>query len=336
MTRWTFLALVAGAAGFTLLILHFGIRPIGSAIITLGWTGFLATIGLHLGLIMLMGLAWWQLVRRKASTRPRCFIWGRLIRDAGGEALPFSQLGGFVLGARAATLCGVPGGLAAASTVVDLTVELVAKLPYMLVGLAILTWVRPGHHLIWPILGGTLLLAALAGLFLAVQARGAELIERLTDRIADRWSGGRATPGEGMRETIHGIYARRGDVACSLLVHFLTWVLSGVEVWLPLWFMDVRLGLGAAIVIDSLLVAIRGFAFVVPNAIGVQEGAYVMLCGLFGVGPEIALALSLLRRARDFAIGIPGLLTWQIVEGRQAWRSLGSFDGIAEPERPER
>ena len=112
MTRWTFLALVAGAAGFTLLILHFGIRPIGSAIITLGWTGFLATIGLHLGLIMLMGLAWWQLVRRKAFTRPRCFIWGRLIRDAGGEALPFSQLGGFVLGARAATLCGVPGGLA--------------------------------------------------------------------------------------------------------------------------------------------------------------------------------------------------------------------------------
>ena len=29
---------------------------------------------------------------------------------------------------------------------------------------------------------------------------------------------------------------------------------------------------------------------VVPNAIGVQEGAYIMLCGLFGVPPSVALA----------------------------------------------
>ena len=70
--------------------------------------------------------------------------------------------------------------------------------------------------------------------------------------------------------------------------------------------------------IDSLLVAIRGFAFVVPNALGVQEGAYIMLCGMFGVPPEVALALSLLRRGRDFTIGVPALLAWQILEGRLA------------------
>jgi glycosyltransferase 2 family protein len=331
--RWTILALIAGAAGFTLLVLHFGIGAVGEAVVRLGWAGFAATIGLHLALIAIMGVAWWQLARGSTDARPWCFMWGRLIRDAAGEALPLSQLGGFVLGARAASLGGVPGTVAAASTVADLTAELVAKLPYMLVGLGILAWIRPGHHLIWPILGGTLLLAALAGLFLALQARGAELVEWLGTRIAEQWSGGRAARAEGMRARIHKIYARRGDVARSVLIHFITWILSGVEVWLPLWFMQENVGLGAAIVIDSLLVAIRGLAFVVPNAIGVQEGAYVLLCGMFGVPPGVALALSLLRRARDFAIGIPALLVWQAIEGHRAWRGLGTFEPAAGPER---
>jgi glycosyltransferase 2 family protein len=333
MKRWTILSLLAGAAVFTVLVLHFGVWAIGEAVLRLGWAGFGATVALHLALIVLLGLAWWQVAGFSTDARPRCFIWARLIRDAAGEALPFSQVGGFVLGARAASLCGVPGRVAAATTVVDLTVELVAKLPYMLVGLALLIWVRPHNDLIWPILGGTLLLAALAGLFLAVQARGAAMIERLGTRIADRWHGERSAPAEGMRTTIHDAYARRGDVARGLLLHFVAWVLSGVEVWLPLWFMDEHIGLAAAIVIDSLLVAIRGLAFVVPNAIGVQEGAYVMLCGMFGVPPEVALALSLLRRGRDFAIGIPALLAWQALEGHRAWRSLGSFEVAAGPER---
>jgi glycosyltransferase 2 family protein len=333
MKRWTILALLAGAAAFTLLVLHFGIGTVGEAVSRLGWTGFGATVALHLVLIVMMGVAWWQLARGSTDARPWCFMWGRLIRDAAGEALPLAQLGGFVLGARAASLCGVPGTVAAASTVVDLTAELVAKLPYMLVGLGILASIRPGDRLIWPILGGTLLLAALAGLFLALQARGAELVERFGTRIAEQWSGGRAAPAEGMRTMIRAIYARRGDVARSVLMHFVTWMLSGVEVWLPLWFMEERLGLAAAIVIDSLLVAIRGLAFVVPNAIGVQEGAYVLLGGMFGVPPGVALALSLLRRARDFAIGIPALLAWQALEGHRAWRSLGTFEPGMDPER---
>ena len=56
----------------------------------------------------------------------------------------------------------------------------------------------------------------------------------------------------------------------------------------------------------------------VPSAIGVQEGGLVLLCGLFGVGPDAALALSLVKRARDVAIGVPALLAWQAAEARRA------------------
>jgi hypothetical protein len=41
---------------------------------------------------------------------------------------------------------------------------------------------------------------------------------------------------------------------------------------------------------------------------------------LFGLGPELALGLSLIKRARDLALGIPALFGWQFVEGRQYWR----------------
>jgi hypothetical protein len=74
------------------------------------------------------------------------------------------------------------------------------------------------------------------------------------------------------------------------------------------------------LVIESLLYAIRTVAFAIPNAVGVQEGAYILLGGAFGLTPEMALALSLLKRARDLTIGLPALGAWQAIEGGRAWR----------------
>jgi hypothetical protein len=79
---------------------------------------------------------------------------------------------------------------------------------------------------------------------------------------------------------------------------------------------------GTALVIESLVYALRTVAFVVPNAVGVKEGAYVLLGGAFGLSPEMALALSLLKRARDLTIGLPVLAWWQIVEGGRLSRRL--------------
>jgi len=75
-------------------------------------------------------------------------------------------------------------------------------------------------------------------------------------------------------------------------------------------------------VIESLLYAIRTVAFAIPNAVGVQEGAYILLGGSFGLTPEMGLALSLLKRARDLAIGLPALGVWQALEGGRLWDRL--------------
>ena len=64
-------------------------------------------------------------------------------------------------------------------------------------------------------------------------------------------------------------------------------------------------------VIESLGQAVRSAGFFIPGALGVQEGGYVLLCGLFGIPADQALALALIRRLRDIALGLPGLIVWR-------------------------
>ncbi|MEI9890272.1 MAG: hypothetical protein WDN45_06275 [Caulobacteraceae bacterium] len=70
--------------------------------------------------------------------------------------------------------------------------------------------------------------------------------------------------------------------------------------------------------IESLLFAARNAAFIVPSGLGVQEGVYALVGPLFGLPAEAALALSLLKRGRDLAIGVPVLLSWQLAEGKRS------------------
>jgi uncharacterized membrane protein YbhN (UPF0104 family) len=84
-------------------------------------------------------------------------------------------------------------------------------------------------------------------------------------------------------------------------------------------FIDAHIDVFSAVAIESLLAALRSAMVFVPSAIGVQEAGYAALAPVFGLGPEIGLAVSLLRRARDVAVGVPVLLIWQAIEGRRAF-----------------
>ena len=326
MRRAVIVATLVGVIGFTVLVERVGIGAIGRAMQTLGWGGFAAIVLFHLGVITVTGFAWSLQARDRGEGRRRCFIWGRLVRDSAGETLPFSQVGGFVMGARAASLCGVAGWFAAASTVVDVTVELAARVPYMVLGLGLMAWQGLGSQATVTMLAATLLIAVGAAIFVVLQGRGAGLIAGLGARVVPQWLAGGSTAAGGVLETIRAIHARRGALLRAFAVHCCGWMLSGFEVALPLWLMGKPVWIGAGIAIDCLVSGIRSAAFLVPSAVGVQEGAYVVVCGLFGIDPQVALALSLLRRGRDFAIGIPALLAWQMLEGQTAWRGMAGGD----------
>jgi hypothetical protein len=79
--------------------------------------------------------------------------------------------------------------------------------------------------------------------------------------------------------------------------------------------MGYPLDFGDAVIIESLMHAVRGASFAVPGALGAQEGGLIVLCAIFNIPPEAALALSLVKRIPDLVIGVPGLLAWQALEG---------------------
>ncbi len=315
----TILAAVAGLILGTIIVAYYGFGAVASALGTIGWSGFLAIVAYHVASMAVLGMAWWAIVP-PPHRRARAFLWGRLIRDSGSEILPLSQIGGFIMGARAATLFGPSMTLAFASTVVDVTIEVMAQLGYTALGLALLVQLHPEASLVYPVAMGLALgLIAILG-FVLLQRRGAALVERLSKRLAASWLPGATARTRPLQQSLDEIYARRSGLAAGFALHFAAWIVSAGEAWLALHLMGIDLGIAAVLTIESLLYAIRSVAFAVPNAVGVQEGAYVMLGALFGLPPEMALALSLLKRGRDLTIGIPALLAWQALEGGAFFR----------------
>ena len=121
---------------------------------------------------------------------------------------------------------------------------------------------------------------------------------------------------ESFHDHIQSFYRQRARFARSVVVHFFGWVASALELWLALWLMGPGLGLAEALTIESLIFALRSVSFLVPWSAGIQETGYVVVGAIFGLGPEIALAVSLLKRGRDLVLGLPVVLVWQAMEGR--------------------
>jgi len=242
-------------------------------------------------------------------------MWARLIRDAACELLPFSHLGGFIIGARAAVLGGVASRTAVSTTVADVTAELIAQLGFTGLGLVLLVSRLGfgGSHeaLLGSVVGGLSLSALGAIVFVVLQRRGGRLVERLAARLAPSAAGSAADIGR----AIAGLYERPWRIAGAVALHALAWIASAVGVWLALRAGGVGLGLDSVLGIESLVAAVRSTLVFAPMGLGVQEAAYALIGPLFGLGPEVALALSIIKRARDLAVGAPGLIAWQTAEG---------------------
>jgi glycosyltransferase 2 family protein len=326
------ISVLAGLALAMALVVHFGLSEVGAALRAVGGLGLVAISAMHLIASAAMGLGWWAVAGgRQAAAGPGTFIWGRVMRDAGSDVLPLSQVVGYVLGARAIALHGVSSVAAAATTVVDVTLELCSQLAYTALGLALLLQLRPGTQFAVPGFIGLGVAIAVVAAFAVAQRRGAHLLDHLSARLARDWLDSVAATAGALQAEIQKAYARRAGAWGCFLAHFVAWIGVATQVWLALQLLGTPLSFGSILVIESLVYAIRSAAFVVPNAIGVQEAAYVVLGVGFGLTPDVALALSLLKRGRDLLIGIPALLFWQFIEGRRFWNRRPTASNAHQP-----
>jgi glycosyltransferase 2 family protein len=316
------LAAVTGLVLIAVLVANFGPGAVTRSLAAIGWAGFVTVCAIHLLLIVVMGTAWAALL---PGTRLWVPIWGRLIRDSAAELLPLSQIGGFVLGARAVTIGGVSGTSAIGSTIVDVTLELFSQLAYTALALCWLVHIKPDAVVVTPVVVGLAIAVPLVTGFVAAQRRGFGLFDRIAQVLGHGWAHRTAAGASAVHVAIDGIYRRRNRVWVSFFLHLVCWIASTLEVWVALWFAGAPLGFGSVLTMESLLYATRSVAFAVPNAVGVQEGAYILLGASFGVTPEMALALSLLKRGRDLVLGLPALGSWQFVESGRLWHRVAGM-----------
>lgn len=305
------LAALAGLAVAAWLVVHVGFSAVLGSVASVGWGGFAVLCVYALAMFLVLGAAWFALT---PSAPLWSFVWGRIVRDAAGEVLPFSQLGGILIGVRALVLRGIAAPAAFASAVMDVTTEMMAQIVFILAGVALFA-LHSGTNLPAATISGIVFVLAGSLAFVALQLRGFMLAEKLAERFVPAMARQTRT----FHAEVKAIHGHPLRLAASAAIHLAGWIASAGATWLALRLMGARLGFADAVAIESILGALRSAAVVVPGALGVQEAGYALMLPLFGLPAEMGLAVSLLKRGREIAIGVPALLMWQGLEGRRAF-----------------
>ncbi len=307
---------IAGVGVVTVLIFWAGAGPVLRAFETAGW-GVFGVVLLRGTAVAGAGLGWFVLF--PAVSRPSAFacVLIRFLREGANTLLPMTQIGGEVIGARALTLRGAPASLAAASVIVDVLVQAATQFLFALLGLGTLAAIGRGGAVERTVAVVTAVaMPALCGFYLAQRSIGQRVVKMMLARAVGERE--RITFGaiDELFAQLRSIYANRPGVLAAAGIHMAIWLFGALEVWVILACTRSPANYPEALVIESLMQAIRGAAFAVPGAFGAQEGGLVAICAIFGLPAQTAVAMSLIKRVPDLVFGAPSLLGWQMLERR--------------------
>jgi putative membrane protein len=315
--RWPLvIATILGLAAALWALGREGFSQVLASAVRTGPGGFALLCFVTIATFLPLGGAWLSAISDMPWRRIGRFSWARATRDAANDLLPFSQLGALVVGARTLMAGGIDQSRIYAGMIVDLTTEMAAQLLFTLFALWAFGAALAGPHdaarllpILWAGLGLT---TALMCAFLFLQRPALRFAAFLATRMLPSAS----LLAEGVGAQLALSYGRRRRVLVSFLLNLVAWGATAFWSWLALHLMGVETSVWRAAALESAIFALRSAAFLVPGALGVQEAGYALLAPLVGIDPAAALALSLVRRARDIVVGVPTLLIWQAGEVR--------------------
>jgi putative membrane protein len=313
---------LAGLALATALFVWQGVGPVLSAFAA-GGIGIVWASLFHFVSMAVNARAWQVLL--PASPRGKrgslaFYLWAVWLREAVNGLLPVARVGGEVVSARLLMRNGLSPPKAVASLVVDMTVSLVSQFAFSVLGVALLAALGAGGGVVGDVALGLLVAVPLMAAVAVVQRVGlftvlARLFRALFGDRFDALVGGAAP----LDRAVRRLYRRRRALLLCFAWQLIGWIAGAGEVWLALRFLGHPVGLVRSLIVEAVIQALSSGAFIVPGAIGVQEGGFLFTGGLIGLSPELALALALARRARDIIVFVPALLFWQIAAGRRAF-----------------
>lgn len=307
------LTLLLGLAVVAWLLAQADVAGIFAVIARIGW-GFVLILLARAVTVAVDCAAWRVLLPRGERLRFSAMLPLRWIGESINTTLPAGQVGGDVIRARLLQQRIAAPARGAASVAVDFCLSLFAQILFTLLGFALLA--ASGDAKGWWAVAAS---AAAAPLFavasweLLVRRRLLAAAESWARRL--RWRRFAAWL-QLLGAALALLAESRATLALSLSLHVTSFFMHAGEVWLTLFLMGADTGFGAAVLLESLGLAARSAAFIIPSGWGAQEASLVALATAAGLSTETALALGLVKRAREFAVGLPGLAAWALAERR--------------------
>lgn len=316
--RGSLLGAIAWLLGLGVIAGLIGVHDFDQVVAALSLAGWsMPVIGVVcIGVLLADTLGWRALLRPPERPSLGAMLVRRWIGGAINGLLPVAQVGGDIVRAHLLTRAGVAGPLAGASVVVDVTIGLATQFAFVLLGLALLLAAHGGSP--WLLrLGaglGTLALAVLG--FVLLQRRGLFL---LLARMVERATRGRGWldltgSAASLDREVAARYRDRVRLSICAGWRLLGWLWGSAEIWLVFWLLDHPIGIAEAVALESLGQAVRSLGFVLPGGLGAQESAIVATGMMVGIAPDLALAVALIKRARELAYGVSGLIAWSVVD----------------------
>jgi glycosyltransferase 2 family protein len=311
-------ALVLAIAGLALAIVLFARQDVGSigALVVAAGPGLVLAAFFHVVPMIANARAWRRLI---SEPRPSVLVlaWATWIRESVNGLLPVARIGGEVVAYRIVRRHAASRSEAAASLVADMALSVLSQAGFALFGLALLFAIGQTSTASIQLLAGVIGIIPLGAAFVLAQRAGA--VGGIIG-ILDRLFAGRLglVHARSLRfdHALRAIYRRRRDVGACFTWQLAGWVLGAGEIWLALYFLGHPRSVLDAVAIEALIQAVSSAAFVVPGALGVQEGGFILIGAALGIDGTTSLALATARRLRDVIIFFPGLIAWQWAEAR--------------------
>ncbi len=317
-----YLAGLLGLALLVALVLHADV-PALLRIWTAAGGALLWLIPYRLIFFALYAVGWRALLRPFDAASRAGFgyvLWVTIVREAVDRLLPVASVGGSVVGIRLMRWRGLAATPVSATVIVEILLTLIAL--YLFGALATLILLGSGAGgthgtvllvlaLSLPIPVGSLLLLRYGSVFQRLQRFASPLVGL---------SG--AESAASLDADLRACLRRIRTLALAGALQLVALISAAFEIWWALRLFDHPVSAAAAVMLEGLTQAVRHLAFIVPAGLGVQEAALVLFGHTLGIGAELALSVSAVKRLREVLCGLPPLLAWQWLEARRL-RTLG-------------
>jgi putative membrane protein len=317
---------LAGAALFTVLLLHQGL-PASRRGFCRRRLDHCRSSGLPFRGTVFLDARGGVLFPKSDRLPLRKLLWMRWIGESVSTLVPSAAVGGDIVRARLASINGASVPVAAGTVLVDITLGVFTQAAFTVLGLVLLVDVTGQKNFVRPTLVGTLVgVLGVAGFYFVQRLGMFRFLGLIVARLANspEWQS-LVQSGETLDQTVRTLCAARVWACCAWTI--ISLIGGSGEIWIALHALDLRATFINALILQSMVLTIRSAAFAVPGGLGVQEGGYLVVGNLLGIPGDAAFALSLIARVRELALGIPGLISWQIIEARRLWLARSAGEG---------